>query len=99
MPKLEKDIERKLTAMVKRHGGRCEKLINVSFAGFPDRTVLLPGEVVLFVETKRPKGGRLEARQRKWQKWLTEFGFFAGVAWTLEDVAAIETVIIERLRR
>jgi hypothetical protein len=99
MTELEKEIERKLTAMVKRHGGRCLKWVCPGWAGVPDRILLFPGGLVFFVETKRPKGGRLAALQRKWQEWLTELGFFAGVAWSVEDVAALEIIVIESLRR
>lgn len=99
MTELEKEIERKLTDMVKRHGGRCLKWVCPGWSGVPDRILLFPGGLVFFVETKRPKGGRLSALQMKWQGWLTELGFFAGVAWSVEDVAALEIMIIECLRR
>lgn len=75
MQTLEKEIEQKLVDLVKRYGGRCEKLVNAGFAGFPDRTILLPGGKVIFVETKRPKGGRYSALQDKWRDWLHALGF------------------------
>lgn len=97
MTKLEKDIERKLTAMVERHGGRCLKWVCPGWSGVPDRILLLPGGRVYFVETKRPKGGRLAALQKWWQRQLHGLGFYAGVAWTVDDVAAIEQVLLADL--
>lgn len=99
MTKLEKEIERKLTAMVERHGGLCLKWVCPGWAGVPDRLILLPGGLVYFVETKRPKGGRLSALQRWWQKRLMSLGFFAGVVWDEENVATLELLILDDLGR
>ena len=93
MIKLEKEVERRLIAMVEARGGWCLKWVCPGWSGVPDRILLLPGARVYFVETKRPKGGRLSALQRKWQAWLTALGFFAGVVWSFEDVAALEIII------
>ena len=54
MTKLEKEIEKKLIAMVKRHGGLCLKWVCPGWSGVPDRIILLPGARVYFIETKRP---------------------------------------------
>ena len=72
---LEKEIEAKLTTMVKRHGGLCLKWVCPGWAGVPDRFVLLPGGKVIFVELKRPKGGVISSRQRWWAHKLTLLGF------------------------
>lgn len=93
MTKLEKEIEQKLVNMTKRHGGRCLKWVCPGWAGVPDRILLLPGGRVYFIETKRPKGGRLSPLQEKWREWLTQLGFFSGVAWTETDVDTLELVI------
>ena len=93
MTELEKEIERKLVATAKKYGGRCEKLVNVGFAGFPDRTILLPGGFVIFVETKRPKGGRYSALQNKWRDWLLTLGFDYYRIKDLEQLAAFELVL------
>ena len=95
MTKLEKEIERRLTEMVKVHGGWCLKWVCPGWSGVPDRILLLPGGRIYFVETKRPKGGRLSALQLKWQGWLTALGFFAGVVWSFEDVVALEKTIVK----
>ena len=97
MNKLEKEIERKLVDLVKKYGGRCEKLVNVGFAGFPDRTILLPGGRIIFVETKRPKGGRYSALQDKWRDWLHALGFSYWRIKDLEQLATFELLLIEEV--
>lgn len=86
MTQLEKDIERKLRREVERRGGRCLKWVCPGWAGVPDRIVLLPGGRIYFVETKRPKGGKLSALQKKWGEWLIELGFFWCVIWDDTDL-------------
>jgi hypothetical protein len=51
---MEKKIEKYLVEAVERLGGLCVKFPPLFFRGFPDRIVLLPGGVVVFVETKAP---------------------------------------------
>ena len=49
---LEKDIERKLVDMVKRHGGLCLKWVCPGWSGVPDRIVLLPpGKIFRLFQT------------------------------------------------
>ena len=95
MTALEKEIERKLVDLVKRYGGRCEKLVNVGFAGFPDRTILLPRGKVMFVELKRPKGGRYSALQDKWRDWLRALGFSYWRIKNLEELETFELLLME----
>ena len=97
MTVLEKEIEAKLVAMVKRHGGRCLKWTCPGWGGVPDRILLFPGGHIYFIETKRPKGGRLSALQLKWRDWLTGLGFFYGVTWTVTDVEMLELVILHEI--
>ena len=93
MAELERDIERKLISLVGRHGGRCLKWVCPGWAGVPDRIVLLPGARIAFVETKRPKGGRLSKLQEKWQEWLSSLGFTVSVVWNQEDLERFEEMI------
>ena len=88
MTQLEKDIEKKLRQKIEARGGRCLKWVCPGWAGVPDRIILLPGARVYFIETKRPKGGTLSALQRKWREWLTALGFYYGVVWNWDDLAA-----------
>lgn len=86
MIKLEKEIERKLRYGVQAIGGRCLKWVCPGWVGVPDRIVLLPGGRACFVETKRPKGGKLSAMQLKWHGWLSKLGFYVFTVWDEADV-------------
>lgn len=70
MEKLEKTIEQKLVKLVEANGGRCIKWTSPSSSGVPDRIVILPHGRVIFIETKRPKGGRLSPMQCIWRDRL-----------------------------
>lgn len=96
MTRLEKEIEKKLIKMAKSHGGYCLKWVCPGWSGVPDRIILLPGARIYFVETKRPKDGRLSPLQQKWQKWLSGLGFYADVVWSEVDVLSLEQLIISR---
>jgi hypothetical protein len=87
MTQLEKDIEKKLRQAIERRGGLCLKWVCPGWAGVPDRIILLPGGVIHFVETKRPKGGELSALQIKWREWISRLGFSCWVVWSEEDLA------------
>ena len=99
MNKLEKDIEQKLRRMVERHGGLCLKWVCPGWSGVPDRIILLPGGCVIFVETKRPKGGEIRKLQTWWQQRLRSLGFWSYVAWDDHDINTLELVIIDELGR
>ena len=60
---LEKDIERYLVRRAIEHGGKAYKFVSPGHVGVADRIVLLPGNVVWFVELKTAKG-----RLSPWQK-------------------------------
>lgn len=83
---LEKEIESKLRHMVEQAGGMCLKWVCPGWAGVPDRIVLLPGGRIVFVELKRPKGGRVSSRQQWWGQKLQALGFDWWVVWDAEDV-------------
>ena len=51
---IEKQIENKLTMAVKNNGGIALKLVCPSFAGMPDRLILLPDGHIGFAELKAP---------------------------------------------
>ena len=93
MTTLEREIEAKLRETVKRHGGLCLKWVCPGWAGVPDRIILLPGGRVLFIETKRPKGGTVKRRQEWWGAKLTELGFIWHVVWDENDLHDIEAML------
>lgn len=99
MAELEKEIEQKLIDMVKRHGGKCLKWVCPGWAGVPDRILLLPGGRIIFVETKRPKGGVVAKRQEWWRKELWRLGFVSLVAWDLADINTLELAIRDAVMR
>ena len=70
----EKQIEQKLTLMVKSAGGIAPKFVSPGFAGMPDRLVLLPNGVFAFAELKAP-GMHPRALQVARHEMLRRLGF------------------------
>ena len=89
---LEKNIEQKLHEGVKKlkHGALCLKFESPGFTGVPDRMILLPGEKVIFVETKKP-GERERARQLYVQDLFRDLGF--EVYSTVDNKAYVEDIL------
>jgi len=82
----EATVENHLRKGVKLLRGLCIKLNPFSARGIPDRMVLLPGGVVLFVELKRPVGGKFEPLQERIQDKLRKMGFTVVVCYTKTQV-------------
>lgn len=57
-------------------------------AGFPDVMCIWAGGGICFIEFKAEKG-RLSDNQREWLDRLTQRGFVAGVARSIDDAVAI----------
>jgi hypothetical protein len=53
---LERDLEKKLVALVKKLGGVAYKLDAKAHKGVPDRVVAIPGREPFFLELKTEKG-------------------------------------------
>lgn len=68
----EKKLERKLTVDVQKLGGYCLKFISTE-TGVPDRIVILPGGIIVFVELKS-EGRTLSPKQTIWRNRLTQSG-------------------------
>lgn len=90
---LEKDIENRLRGIVRAHGGKCMKWVSPGNSGVPDRIVLLPGGRIIFVETKRPKGGRVSGLQRFWNRVLRDLGFTAVFIFDQDDLEAFKKTL------
>ena len=60
---LERDIEKRLTRLVKELGGLCYKFVSPGNDGVPDRIIITPKGTVWFAELKT-ETGRLSPRQR-----------------------------------
>lgn len=63
---LEKEIERRMVAEVKKRGGLCYKFTSPGNPGVPDRIVITPDGRVYFVELKTEIGSL--SRIQKWQR-------------------------------
>jgi len=87
---IEKDVESYLVKKVKEYGGMCLKYPTVHTEGIPDRLVLMPGGQQVFVELKRPKGGRLSEVQKYQIDKLRELGFRVNV---LKNKAEIDEML------
>lgn len=72
----EKDIEKHLREKVKAAGGKAYKFISPGNSGVPDRIVLLPPGVVIFVELKAP-GKTSTTLQKKQQEFFKGVGCMA----------------------
>lgn len=75
---LEVGVESYLSDRVRRAGGHCIKLPANQHIGIPDRLVILPNYII-FVELKRPEGGRVAKLQKWWQEGLRTMGHYAAV--------------------
>jgi hypothetical protein len=82
----EVSIENLLRKQVKAAGGYCIKLSPAGLVGIPDRLVLLPGGVAVFVECKKPSGARVARLQEWWKGEIERLGFRHWYVFTKEDV-------------
>ena len=82
----EQTVERHLLRRVKMLRGLCLKLPALVYPGIPDRMILLPGGRVIFMELKRPVGGRFEKLQPWWLRTLARLGFPVHVCRTKQEV-------------
>lgn len=83
---LERDVESRLGKCVRDADGLCVKFVPDAMAGMPDRIVILPGGVLVWVELKRPSGGVLSARQKYRHAQLRRLGQRVAVCWSDADV-------------
>lgn len=82
----EATVENHLRKGVKLLRGLCIKLNPFGVRGIPDRLLLIPGGIVLFVELKRPVGGKFEPLQERWHVKLRRMGFTVVVCYTKAQV-------------
>jgi hypothetical protein len=97
----EKAVENELKLRVRVAGGVCEKVRALGTRGFFDRLVVLPAppaggyEImarprILFVELKRPKGGRLSAHQIQLH---TRYQALGAAVYIVKDSADIDRLM------
>ena len=70
----ESDVEAELVIRVTLAGGMAKKVQVIGERGFFDRLVILPGPRVIFVEVKRPQGGRVSPHQKQWHARCRSLG-------------------------
>ena len=85
----EKQVEEYLRREVKKVGGIALKFVSPSFAGMPDRLVLLPGGRAFFAEVKRP-GEKPRPLQEARMGMLRGLGF---EAWVVDSKEKAEEVV------
>jgi len=84
----EKFIEQKLATDVKTKGGIAPKFVSPSFAGMPDRLILMPGGMMAFAELKAP-GMKPRALQMARHEMLRRLGFRVYVIDGIEQIGGI----------
>lgn len=82
----EESVENYLYRRVKAARGLCIKLVPAGLVGIPDRLVLLPGGVVVFVEVKKPRGSKVARLQVYWCDKLRAMGFRSVFVFTRDEV-------------
>jgi hypothetical protein len=85
----EKTVEAELRRRVLERGGMCEKVVSLGRRGFPDRLCIGP-RGIMFVEVKRPRGGRLSPNQIKCHAALAALGVAVAI---VRDSADIDRLI------
>ena len=88
---IEKQIENKVKAAVKKNSGIALKLVCPSFAGMPDRLILLPDGHIGFAELKAP-GKKPRPLQLSRHRLLRALGF---VVYVIDDPEQIGGMIDE----
>ncbi len=86
---LEREVEARLFSLARAQGWGCEKFKPDLNSGMPDRLILLPDHRCVWVELKRPNGGRLSMLQRYQHKRLRGMGQDVRVVWTKEQADAL----------
>lgn len=86
---LERDVEAYLTRQAKQMGGRCDKFIPDQNNGMPDRILMLPGGVLIWVELKRCDTEDARKLQKMQHRKLRKLGQRVEVVHTKEAADAL----------
>ena len=92
---LESEVESHLRKLTEAAGGMCVKFLPDFARGFPDRIVILPAGVLVWVETKRPVGGKLDPAQNVAHAMLRRLGQSVEVVWTKEAAEDLVTALLK----
>lgn len=80
----ERVVEQHLVRGLERIGIPCVKFLPDHMRGMPDRLVLLPGGMVMWVELKT-RGGSLEEIQKVRHRELEVAGQIVKVVWSIDE--------------
>lgn len=94
----EREVEHQLVMETEKAGGKAVKFISPSFAGMPDRLVLLGDGKMGFVEVKVP-GQKPRPLQLKRHAMLRRLGYRVFVLDAIEEIPAILEDIAHALER
>lgn len=83
---MENKVEAALCKAVALRGGMAVKMSVPGVKGAPDRLVILPGPIMFFVETKRPRGGVMLQHQIKWADRLAKLGVVVAVVKEIDEI-------------
>ena len=86
---LERDVEGFLVRKVEEQGGRCEKFNPDNDNGMPDRIVMLPGGLLIWVETKRAETEHKRKLQQAQCVLLRRLGQRVATCHTKAEVLAL----------
>ena len=84
----EATLERRCIKAARAAGGELIKLLPWALRGLPDRLLLLPGGLVVFIEFKAPEGS-LTRLQGYWRARLGQLGCRHAVVKTWEEFEAL----------
>lgn len=90
----ERQIEQRLVTETRKRGGMALKFVSPSFAGMPDRLILLPDGKMAFVEVKAP-GQKPRPLQVKRHAMLRKLGFKVFVLDAASDIPVILKEVME----
>lgn len=91
----ENKVEQRLTKKVRSAGGLALKFVSPQMAGVPDRIILVPGGLAVFVECKAP-GEKLRKLQLLRKQQFEDLGFKVFVA---DSYEAVDRIIQEVMGR
>lgn len=92
---LESEVERYLREQTESVGGKCVKFLPDFSRGWPDRILLLPHGILVWVETKRPVGGHVDPAQNVAHVVLRRLGQRVEIVWTKEEVDRLLAGLLE----
>ena len=90
----ERQIEQRLVTDTRKRGGMALKFVSPSFAGMPDRLILLPDGKMAFVEVKAP-GQKPRPLQVKRHAMLRKLGFKVFVLDAASDIPMMLKKVVE----